>query len=318
MTLYYAPAVFFYLLGRCFSLKSATKAFQGVFYLGITVITCFIALWWPFVYYGPEDTSYRERALHVLRRIFPLQRGLFEGKVSNLWCAFSVKPFRIRQRIPNDLQPVVALLLTVILLVPVCYHMFRAGQRSPQSATMAHIHQRQLLWGATNSALAFFLASFQVHEKSLLLALAPCSLLMGFDPVMVEWFSIVAAWTMWPLLQIDRLQTAYVCTLSIFGAGLCLRREWLTSKGATIGFFDRKHFGLHSSWIPVLSYFVMIGLHLAELLVEVPTNMPDLFPVLWSIVGCGFCCLAWLITAWRLFGIERELSAVLEQKQKAS
>lgn len=79
------------------------SAVRRVVALGVTVIMTFSLLWWPFVTFGPEDTDHLDRLLQVLRRIFPFQRGLFEeGKVTNLWCALSVKPFRIRQRIPAD------------------------------------------------------------------------------------------------------------------------------------------------------------------------------------------------------------------------
>lgn len=78
------------------------SAVRRVVALGVTVIMTFSLLWWPFVTFGPEDTDHLDRLLQVLHRIFPFQRGLFEGKVANLWCALSVKPFRIRQRIPAD------------------------------------------------------------------------------------------------------------------------------------------------------------------------------------------------------------------------
>ena len=104
---------------------------------------------------------------------------------------------KIYQYLIDSDKPAADRALTLALLVPVCCHMFRAGRRgAQQTTTTTSIQRRQLLWGATNSALAFFLASFQVHEKSLLLALAPCSLLLPHDASFVEWFSVVAAWTL--------------------------------------------------------------------------------------------------------------------------
>ena len=131
--------------------------------LGATVVLTFGMLWWPFVMYGPPDTSVSERFLHVLHRIFPFQRGLFEGKVSNLWCALSVRPFSIRERLPEHIQPLLALVVTLILIIPACYKLFRVGQGNTGSAD----DQRLLLWGMASTGLAFFLASFQVHEKSM-------------------------------------------------------------------------------------------------------------------------------------------------------
>jgi alpha-1,3-glucosyltransferase len=302
-TLYYAPAVFFYLLGRCMFVDGTAatagsrivKAAWRVAVLGATVLACFVLLWWPFVAYGPDNTTYVDRALHVLRRIVPLQRGLFEGKVSNLWCALSVRPMSIRRRIPENLQPIAALLLTLILLIPSSYKMFQSGL----GGVVMSRHREMLLWGATNSALAFFLASFQVHEKSLLLALAPCSMLWTLDTTFVQWFCIVTTWTLWPLLQIDRLQTAYVCLILIFLSVAELRRE-LSGDGISQarGFFEQNALFRR---IPLLTYLCMIGLHVTEMSVTAPEHLPDLFAVLWSVVGCAFCCLAWLITCWHLF-----------------
>jgi alpha-1,3-glucosyltransferase len=316
MTLYYAPAVFFYLLGRCMFVDGTTagsrivKAAWRVTVLGSTVVACFVLLWWPFVAYGPDNTTYADRALHVLRRIIPLQRGLFEGKVSNLWCALSVRPISIRRRIPEHLQPIAALLLTLLLLIPSSYKMFQSGL----GGVVTSRHRELLLWGATNSALAFFLASFQVHEKSLLLALAPCSMLWTLDTTFVRWFCIVTTWTLWPLIQIDQLQTAYVCLILIFLSVAELRRE-LSDDGISQarGFFEQNFLFRR---IPLMTYLCMIGLHVTEMSVTAPAHLPDLFAVLWSVVGCAFCCLAWLITCWHLFRASH--SSQRPSKQKVS
>ena len=76
-------------------------------------------------------------------------------------------------------------------------------------------------------ALAFFLASFQVHEKSILIALAPVSMLWWADPAFVEWFSFASVWTVWPLLQIDRLHVAYICINLIFASLIYIHRSTL-------------------------------------------------------------------------------------------
>jgi alpha-1,3-glucosyltransferase len=143
--------------------------------------------------------------------------------------------------------------------------------------------------------LAFFLASFQVHEKSILMALAPISLLIWEDVTFVTWFSLVSAWTLWPLIRVDRLEVAYFCTMLIF-----VTMVWLfgafnqTSKSS----FDR--LTISRAVVPV-STLGMLLLHLLEAAVTPPASLPDVFPVLWSIAGCGMFCLAWLVTCWHLF-----------------
>lgn len=330
MTLYYAPAVFFYLLGRCFAatkvennmitesvLVPRTKFWKVVslrfLSLGMTVICCFIFLWWPFVVYGPSITNYTHRFLQVLRRVIPLQRGLFEGKVSNIWCALSSKPLSLRHRIPEELQPLAALSLTILMLAPSSFRLFCAGSRTVQPLGADWLQTRNvLLWGSASSALAFFLASFQVHEKSILMALTPISFLITEDATFCEWFSIVAAWSLWPLVQLDRLQLMYFCTIGIF---VCFSqmKSMLLFETKRDGFFERN---LWCSWIPPTTYSLMIAMHIIETLVKPPRTLPDIFVVLRIIIGCGFFCLAWIVTCWHL--IAKSAKERLSFKEKSS
>jgi len=46
---------------------------------------------------------------------------------------------------------------------------------------------------------------------------------------------------------------------------------------------------------------MMISLHAAHTFVEPPNQLPDLFPVLWSVAGCGLFLLAWISMVWKLY-----------------
>lgn len=46
------------------------------------VLATFAACWLPFALAGSEAS------LAVLRRIFPVQRHIYEDKVANIWCAW--------------------------------------------------------------------------------------------------------------------------------------------------------------------------------------------------------------------------------------
>ena len=66
------------------------------------------------------------------------------------------------------------------------------------------------------TAWAFFLFSFQVHEKSVLLPLMPMTLILasknGMHPYTRSWVgfaNILGAWTMFPLLQRVELRVPY-------------------------------------------------------------------------------------------------------------
>eukprot|EP00934_Nitzschia_sp_Nitz4_P000668 Nitzschia sp. Nitz4//scaffold11_size288233//62572//64215//NITZ4_000746-RA/size288233-processed-gene-0.210-mRNA-1//-1//CDS//3329533990//668//frame0 len=314
MTLYYAPVVFAYLLGRCFS--QPKQIWVRLSLLGVTVITTFVLLWAPVVLHGPaeQDTSVLDRVLHVLRRIFPFQRGLFEGKVANLWCALSTKPVKIRDRLDPAIQPLLALALTLLLMLPACVRMFLLGLESRPSSTISSSqagdiattrrHWNLLLWASMSSALSFFLASFQVHEKSILMALAPSSFLLFQDSTFVEWFSLVCVWTLWPLLQTDRLDIPYATCNIIF---LCL--VYMRRAQKKLSAQEEEGMELPSScfaqlpWslIPVLTLAIMTLLHIAECTLPVPSHLPDLYEVLFSVFGCGMFCLTWGITCIKLY-----------------
>jgi alpha-1,3-glucosyltransferase len=330
MTLYYAPAIFAYLLGRCVPHGLATTTgvrpsgttahgLRRFLLLGVTVVVTFGLLWWPFVVYGPAATSGADRLLHVLRRIFPFQRGLFEGKVANLWCVLSLQPVRIRDRLPARFQPLAALSVTLVLIMPACVKLFWIGRQEAaaggQQSTLSPQHRRALLWGVTNTALAFFLASFQVHEKSLLLAVAPASLLAFESPAWSHWFVLVATWTLWPLLVLDRLQVAYVCVLTLFGVALWVIRDTQVMTSTTS--VDHGIFSQHVIFrvLAYLSLAVMLALHALEVCVTPPDGMPDIFPVLWSVVGCGMLLLAWATTVWELYRNTDHYATAGKEKQ---
>lgn len=60
-----------------------------------------------------------------------------------------------------------------------------------------------------NSSLAFFLFSFQVHEKSILLVCIPVLLYLPNDPVPCFWFLIISTVSMYPLFMKDQLIIAF-------------------------------------------------------------------------------------------------------------
>jgi len=78
-----------------------------------------------------------------------------------------------------------------------------------QTATICTALIQQILLGATvgatADAVAFFLAGFQVHEKYILFPLEPISALFTEDPKFILWFSVVAVWTLFPLMILDKL-----------------------------------------------------------------------------------------------------------------
>lgn len=89
MELYHALPFFFYLLAHCFTNDSKgifqrlTNGVKNLLTLGFTVIATFAILWAPWLRSFDSVTQ-------LLHRLFPVARGVFEDKVSNVWCAVNV------------------------------------------------------------------------------------------------------------------------------------------------------------------------------------------------------------------------------------
>lgn len=218
MSLYYSPVFFFALLRKCFEKRKRVKnnsssgivvsylpSLLHLIVIGTTVIGSFAALWLPFCFSLSPGNTCGATLLQILARLFPFARGIFEDKVSNLWYTLSVI-FEFRNIVDTTLLIRASVCLTLVLLAPVGRDLLRKP-----------LSQRRLCLSLVNSALAFFLASFQVHEKSLLLALVPATFLIPSNIPEVAWFQFVGCMTMYPLLVKDGQTVPYFVMLILYG-----------------------------------------------------------------------------------------------------
>ncbi|KAL1915325.1 uncharacterized protein VTP21DRAFT_6783 [Calcarisporiella thermophila] len=204
MALYYAPVIFFFLLGKCFSL-SPSAGLRLFSQLGLTVLATFGVVFSPFL--RPDQLA---QAIH---RIFPVARGLYEDKVANLWCAANVI-IKIRDLLSQEACMKLSLAATLLAISPSCFDIFRRP------------NFERLPMALSGSALAFFLFSFQVHEKSILLPLLPALLMSvvtknddkwaGIDRDIIAWYNNLAMFSMYPLLQREQLIIPYAALLSVW------------------------------------------------------------------------------------------------------
>lgn len=182
--------------------------------LGIVVAVTFTLCFLPFL------TSV-DSILQVFVRMFPFNRGLFEDKVANFWCAISVL-IKIRNMFSIPTLSKIRCVLHLKMLHPKLRHKHATSLlKSPSlGATLAaslppgvhlalHPTVDHFLYALVNVALAFFAFSFQVHEKSILLAIMPMLLLVSKERHFVRWFVVLANFSMFPLLKKDGLTAAY-------------------------------------------------------------------------------------------------------------
>lgn len=134
---------------------------------------------------------------------------------------------------------------------------------------------------------------FQVHEKTILLVAIPIVLHAPHEPLMCLWFLQIATFSMLPLLVVDKLVLAYVCTNLIY---LLLIRLVLAAETTTRPKEDAKWDVLLLSRISdnrllhvVFYASSLIGcaaLAICHLFVPAPKRFPHLFPLLISV----YCC----------------------------
>lgn len=319
MALFYAPAVFAYLLGIClFPKVNITRLLR----IAVVTIAAFVMLLLPILlgtYYDyirgieaiptldgrapmlPIFSSlgayldahawyfpFIHQVTQLIHRVFPFARGLFEDKVANFWCAMNVL-YKLRSHPIAQLQRL-SLLATLGSILPPCLIIFLRPKKDLFPLALA-----ATAWG-------FFLFSFQVHEKSVLLPLMPMTLLLagkeGLAPWTRSWVgfaNILGAWTMFPLLERVELRVPYTVLTLLWAYLLDL---------PPISFGVYKNIGLSNGLltqatvlIHVAFYVLMVVWHFFEAFVKPPQGLPDLWVVANVGLGAGGfgICYLWCV-----------------------
>ena len=137
--------------------------------------------------------------LDPITRIFPFNRGLFEDKVANFWCASDVV-VKWRRRLGSQTLVRLATALTALGFLPGAVGLVYNGWKmrlQPRKGTDSAEEKKSgsdlgkveaeepaptlplLPYALLTSSMSFFLFSFQVHEKTILLPLLPLTLLLS-------------------------------------------------------------------------------------------------------------------------------------------
>ena len=171
----------------------------------------------------------------------------------------------------------ICLIATVVALVPMAYDLLR---RRPTPVRFAY--------ALFNSSIVFFLFSYQVHEKGILMPLLISACLVGVDPFASAFFSVVATFSMSPLLVRDGLSVAYFVSIFVYlGAfALVFQRELgRLRKANSISAIFIKLFAF-------LGFVVMALLHILHTCVEPPARYPHLWVVFVETFSAGLFLLA--------------------------
>ncbi|RYO77238.1 hypothetical protein DL766_003830 [Monosporascus sp. MC13-8B] len=322
MALYYAPAVFAYLLGSCIFPRVSLGRF---FSIAAVTVASFAVLILPLVFgafldasrgieprpdlggrraplpiftflsdhLDPEAFYYPVvvQLVQMIHRVFPFARGLFEDKVANFWCVANVI-IKLRKYPAAFLQRA-SFIATLASIAPPCMIIFLRPRKE------------LLPYAFAATAWGFFLLSYQVHEKSVLLPLMPMTVLLagkeGLGKDIRSWVgfaNILGTWTMFPLLQRVELRVPYAVLTLLWAYLLGLPPT------STTAYFEETQ-SMWVQWSTVILhgafYLAMGAWHVLESSVTPPANKPDLWVVANVGVGaagfsiCYLWCLAKLV-----------------------
>jgi alpha-1,3-glucosyltransferase len=194
--------------------------------------------------------------------------------------------------------------------------------RTTRTEVVPSVMQTVLLLALLNSSMSFFLFSFQVHEKTILLPLLPMTLLLSTAPHDSSTFKLGALAnnvgmfryahlcsmrhamitkffaSMWPLLRKDGLAAQYIA-LTLLWNRLIGHNPCISLRQAT--FLDvftwvRQLYISRTRRLifPQVVYLGCALLHLLEFAYRPPARYPDLFPVLNVLVSTPVFLFTWL------------------------
>jgi alpha-1,3-glucosyltransferase len=187
--------------------------------LGVVTLATFALLFLPWLF---PPSALRD----PITRIFPFSRGLFEDKVANFWCASNVI-IKWRSLLPPSALPKLATAATAVGFLPSMVTLISPGLKAFRSGAYLGADRAAtlslLLYALFQTSMSFFLFSFQVHEKSILLPLLPLTLLAAASSPgrsdVWEWGILVnniACFSMWPLLKREGLSVQYIALVVLW------------------------------------------------------------------------------------------------------
>lgn len=317
MALYYALPIFAYLLGTCVFPRLNIGRLLGI--AAVTIIS-FALLVLPLIAGTLYDTSrgissrpdlsgpaplplfpwitaylntdsfyypVLEQLIQMIHRIFPFARGLFEDKVANFWCALNV--LLKLHKYPAPLLQKAALGATLLSTLPPNLILF----------LRPHKNLLPLVFAAT--AWGFFLFSYQVHEKSVLLPLMPMTLLLagkaGVSKDSRAWVgfaNLLGCWTMYPLLSRVELRIPYAVLTFLWAYLVGLPPTSLSAYFPA----DQPAWLRWGTAVTHLGFYVLMGAwHVLEAFARPPEGKPDLWVVVNVGIGAaGFAiCYLWCV-----------------------
>lgn len=265
IALYYSPIFFFYILIKT---KKQKSPLLYLIKIGITVIFTFLIHFLPFCIFHSNSETCISSIYHVIHRMFPWDRGLYEDKVSNIWCAISVI-IKLKYYLSPQNLKMLCTVTTLVFLIPYTYLLHK--KYKIYYILLYRFNHTNFIRCLFGSSLSFFLCSYQVHEKSILYSNIPNLLLFLQHPYFTLYFNLWTSNSMISLLLKDNQLLSYIAMNMIWLVIIIVYGE------------------IHHTKTPILyslSIFVYLVIYTVFYFVEPPAKYPDLFILVNSCYSC--------------------------------
>lgn len=283
MALFYAPLVFAYMLGVTFNPFNEILSYMGIFkdsrknkfdflnlaLIALTTIMTFVLIFAPLYVFTESGEGWTNVKQSIIR-IFPFNRGIFEDKVGNFWCATNI--LIKYKNFPLEFLKLSALSLTLLSILPAC--------------TIIYFNPIKSLipWVLASCSWGFFLFSFQVHEKNVLVPLLPTNLLFCYINdnelfKVLSWINNIALFSLGPLLKRDKLDLQYYILIALFNwlvGNLTFEALFANFKSLFQSFFT---FTWLFNLVIFFSTIAALVLDLTPYFISAPSSLPDLWVV---------------------------------------
>lgn len=294
MALYYSPFIFFYILSKLFTPKKTILATFATFnvgkliLVGATVAITTVTIFSPFVLAASTTSEAILLIQQILIRMFPFERGLFEDKVANFWCTSNLV-IKYNKIFSNAQLKNLSLGFTILSILPPCLMIFWKNITRTVSPT-------SIIYGFSATAWGFFLFSFQVHEKSVLVPLIPTTFLLltpDHDTnAIIQWINNISTFSLFPLLKKDGLVLQYTVLFLLINwliSGFTFKLENNLLWPASLSIFHKL--------VVAGSYLAIIVFHIVEYNWAPPAHYPDLWVIANTTIsfGCFGLFYVWLL-----------------------
>ncbi|KAJ6253815.1 dolichyl pyrophosphate protein [Anaeramoeba flamelloides] len=270
MNLYYAIPFAIYYLTQLIKKKKYRVLFLGFPFISIC---CLSITFLPWLLTSVDSLK------QVIHRIFPFERLIYEDKLANFWCLISpIIDFRNDYSI--HITKLFSLGATLFFAMPSNYNLARYGG------------QRRFKFALLNTSLAFFLFSFQVHEKSILIPAMIATLFIQDKELSIYsfWFILTSAFSLFPLIQREHSELAYISAVGIF-----VTAYWLIAWNQIKITYLTKKLLLVNSLIIIFAHGLIY--------IQITPSYPDIGELIFhSIIGLNFG-MAYIFFSYKQFTI---------------